>query len=154
DQIRRKYRRNVHGYDLLDRPCQQLRVQAVANLSLSVGETVLDLGCGTGLSFALLEQHAGAPGRILGVDLSPDMLARAQAKILRHSWRNITLIEANAEEVALAPSSVDAVLCFYTHDILTSAQAVERAIAALRPGGRFVATGGKRATGVGRSLLM
>lgn len=153
EQIRQKYRRNVHGYDLLDRPFHQLRVQAVASLSLSLGSIVLDLGCGTGLSFALLEQYIGEQGRILGVDVSPDMLARARAKILRHAWSNITLIEANAEEVELEPESVDAVLCFYTHDLLTSQQAMERAIQALRPGGRFVAVGAKRATGVGGSML-
>jgi hypothetical protein len=63
------------------------------------------------------------------------------------------LLEANAEEVDLAPESVDAVLSFYTHDIMSSRRAVERAVRALRPGGRVVASG-SRLVGDGRGRLV
>lgn len=154
EQIKRKYRRNARFYDpLLERPMRRTRERAIAALALRPGETVLDFGCGTGLSFPLLQEAVGLQGHIIGVELSPDMLARAREKVKRHSWTNLTLIEANAEEVNVPPGSVDAVLCFYTHDIMNSRPALERAAGALRPGGRIVAAGGKQARGVRGVLL-
>ena len=153
ERIKKKYRRNARFYDLPEGSLGSLRAEAVSRLALKPGQVVLDFGCGTGLSFALLEQAVGRNGRIVGVELSPDMLARARGKVASHGWMNLTLIEANAEEVDLPPESVDAVLCFFTHDIMNSRRAVERAVSALRLGGRFVVAGGKRANGW-RGLLV
>lgn len=156
EHVKQKYRRNARFYDLLVRPLplfERLRQRAVARLDLRPGETVVDLGCGTGLSFELLERGVGPSGRIIGVELTPEMLAKAREKVARHGWSNVTLIEANAEEATLEPDSVDAVLCCLTNDIMHSKAAVERAARALRPGGRFVATGVKLAGGLQGRLL-
>jgi ubiquinone/menaquinone biosynthesis C-methylase UbiE len=156
EHIKLKYRRNARFYDLLVRPLplfERLRQKAVARLNLRPGETVVDLGCGTGLSFESLERGVGPQGRIIGVEITPEMLAKAREKVARHGWSNVTLIEANAEEVDLEPGSVDAVLCCLTNDIMHSKAAVERAARALRPGGRFVATGVKLASGLHGRLL-
>ena len=155
-RINTKYRRNARFYDLLVRPLplfEQLRQRAVDRLGPRPGETVVDLGCGTGLSFELLERGVGPQGRIIGVEITPEMLAKAREKVARHGWSNVTLIEANAEEVDLEPGSVDAVLCCLTNDIMHSKAAVARAVRALRPGGRFVATGVKLAGGRRGRLL-
>lgn len=153
-RIRRKYRWNALIYDAaVRRPTAGLRALAVERLALRGGATVLDFGCGTGLSFDLLERAVGGDGRILAVDVSPDMLATAREKIAANGWRNIETIEANVEDVPLGAESVDAVLCFYTHDIMSSPQALEVALAALRPGGRFVAAGAKLARGLRGVLL-
>jgi ubiquinone/menaquinone biosynthesis C-methylase UbiE len=143
--VQKKYRLNSYYYDFVTQAFAPIRSRAIAQLGLTVGETVLDFGCGTGLSFALLEQAVGPEGRIIGVELSPAMLAKAKQKVAEHDWENITLIEANAEKVDLSPESVDAVLSFYTHDIMASRQAVERAIRALLPGGPFVIAGSRLA---------
>src|SRR3972149_6009486 len=151
ERIKQKYRRNARFYDLLVRPLplfERLRRKAVARLGLRPGETVVDLGCGTGLSFELLERGVGRQGRIIGVEITPEMLAKAREKVARHGWSNVTLIEASAEEVDLEPDSVDAVLCCLTNDIMHSRAAVKRAVRSLRPGGRFVATGVKLAAGM------
>ena len=156
ERIKLKYRRNARFYDLLVRPLPlfgRLRAKAVARLGLRPGETVVDLGCGTGLSFELLERGVGSQGRIIGVEITPEMLGKAREKVARHGWTNITLIESNAEDVDLEPDSVDAVLCCLTNDIMHSKAAVERSLRALRPGGRFVATGVKLAGGVRGALL-
>ncbi len=153
EQIKRKYRRNARFYDLLGGGVPGLRARAIARMDLRPGEVVLDFGCGTGLSLDLLEQAIGPQGRIIGVELSPDMLARAREKIERHAWTNVALLEANAEEVDLQSASVDAVLFFATHDIMNSKRAIERAVRALRPGGRFVAAGAKRASGLHGLLI-
>ena len=153
DLVRRKYRRNARLYDLVRVPTARVRDIAVGRLSLRPGDTVLDFGCGTGLSFELLERTVGPTGRIIGVDVSPDMLAKAREKVAAYGWSNVTLIESNVEEVLLEPESVDAVLCFYTHDIVCSDRALQVAIRALRTGGRFVAAGVKLANGI-RGLLL
>lgn len=152
-QIKQKYRRNARFYDVIERPFRRFRERALDRLNLRPGEAALDFGCGTGLSFDLLEQAVGPQGHIIGVELSPDMLMRARQKIDSHGWTNITLIEGNAEEVDLAPESVDAVLCYYTHDIMHSERALARAVNALRPGGRFVTAGAKRASGLAGLLI-
>ena len=147
-RVKRKYKFNAPWYDaMVSLPTLRVRRKAVQRLALEPGDVVLDFGCGTGLSFKYLERAVGPRGRIIGVELSPDMLAKARGKVERQGWDNITLIEGNAEEVDL-PGPVDRVLCFYTHDIMNSPPAVERALGALRPGGLFVAAGIKRAKGL------
>lgn len=153
DAIKRKYKRNAVYYNMVDRPLRRVRERAVAKLDLRPGSSVLDFGCGTGLSFGMLQRALGREGRIIGVDASPDMLAHAQRLVAHHGWTNVRLVEANAEGVALDPESVDAVLCFYTHDIMQSDAALETAAAALRQGGRFVAAGAKRTSEL-RALLL
>lgn len=148
ERAKRKYRFNARWYGrAFWIPNRGIREKAIPQLLLQPGDTVLDFGCGTGASFKSLEKAVGPKGRIIGVDLSPDMLAQAQGKMERYGWTNITFIEGNAAEVDL-PGPVDAVLSFYTHDIMNSPPAVDRALGALRPGGRFVAAGIKKAKGV------
>lgn len=153
EMVKRKYQRNAYYYDFVTQVFSRIRSRAIAQLKLKAGETVLDFGCGTGLSFDLIEQSIGPQGRIIGVELSPAMLAKAREKIAGHNWENVTLIEANAEEVDLIPESVNAVLSFYTHDIMSSRRAVERSFKALRPGGIFVAAG-SRLVGGARGWLI
>jgi ubiquinone/menaquinone biosynthesis C-methylase UbiE len=115
-------------------------------LSLAAGAVVLDLGCGTGQSFALFEQCIGPEGRIIGVDLTAEMLARAQEKVRRNRWQNVTLLEANAEDLALLPESIDALHCFDVHDLIMSRRAMTLAVQVLRHGGRIVVAGPKQAS--------
>jgi len=152
--VKRKYRWNALVYDAVSRrPTAGLRAAAVARLTLRRGDAVLDFGCGTGLSFALLEGVVGDSGRIVGVDVSPDMLAVARAHVAANGWRNLEIVEASADDAPVASASVDGVLCFYTHDIMRPPSAVDTALRALRPGGRFVAAGAKLMGGLRGALL-
>ena len=146
EEIKGRYRKHATSYDTARRASDWLRPLAIARLGLKSGETVLDLGCGTGLSFELLQQGVGPEGRIIGVELSPDMLAVARGKVVEQGWTNVTLIEGSVEEAAL-PKLVDAVLTFFTPEIAISDQAMSKALAALGPEGRLVAAGVKRAEG-------
>lgn len=148
ERVKKSFGRIARFYDLIGRFSASTGARAIARAELRPGETVLDLGCGTGLSFDLLERAVGPQGHIIGVELSPEMLAQARKRIAGHGWTNVTLIEANAEEVDLGPGSVDVVVSIYTNDIMHSRAAVERAVQALRPSGRFVAAGVKRARGL------
>ena len=144
ERSRQRYRWLALIYDQLRRPwTEEARARAVDLLALAPGDTVLDLGCGTGLSMPLIQSSIGPQGRLIAVDASAHMLARARRLVEARGWRNVTLIQADAAEMTL-PGTVDAVLCFFTHDIMSSDRAMARAVAHLAPGGRMVAAGAKR----------
>ncbi len=119
-----------------------LRNRLIAQLHLQPGDVVVDVGCGTGLSFPLLEKGIGPGGRLLGVELSPDMLAKARERVAANGWENVTLIEAPAEEARL-PVEADAVLFCLGHDIIRSPKAIANLLGQLKEGGRVVAGGTK-----------
>ena len=139
-----RYRAHAPGYDDSAARTMPLRRRTVAKLELRPGETVLDVACGTGLSFPLLREGVGETGRVVGVELSPDMLALARERCVREGWRNVTLIES-AMETADLQGPVDAILFNFTHDVLRSPAALERILAAARPGTRVAVAGMKLA---------
>jgi ubiquinone/menaquinone biosynthesis C-methylase UbiE len=137
-----KYRALAPIYDRWTAPSAPYRRRAVKLLSLTPGESVLDVACGTGVNFSLLERCVGPAGRIVGVDVSPDMLVRARERAERAGWNNVTLIEGKVEEAELG-GPFDAAVFSLTHDVLQSKAAVERVVGSLRPGGRVSAFGAK-----------
>ncbi|MCA3237505.1 MAG: class I SAM-dependent methyltransferase [Curvibacter sp.] len=134
------YSWRASGYELQLAPYEFIRRMAINHLALRPGQCVLDLGCGTGMSFPLLREAVGPSGRVVAVDQSPEMLALARLRCERAGWDNVALQCAAAEE-ALLPRKADAALLHFTHDILQSPQAVDHLLRHLRPGARIVATG-------------
>lgn len=111
---------------------------AVDSLELRPGTVVLDLGCGTGNGFPALRAAVGETGRIVGIDVSPKMLARAQARIDDNGWTNIELREVDASAVDLEAGRYDAALASLSLSTVPDlAAAVDRVHTALRPGGRL-----------------
>jgi len=135
-----QYRLRAKVYDHELAAFEPIRRRAIDCLQLQPGDTVLDVGCGTGLSFELLRQGVGARGRIIGVEQSPDMIAIAEERAAAHGWRNVTLLQASAE-AATTKMLADAALFHFTHDILTSAPAIANLVRQLKPGARLVAAG-------------
>ena len=111
-------------------------------LAPASGSVVLDVGCGTGLNFAGLQEAIGPRGRLIAIDLSSDMLARAHERVQRHGWQNVTLLEAAGQDAAV-PVAADAALLSAVHDILRSPAALANVVSHVRPGGRVVAAGPK-----------
>lgn len=139
-----KYKRLAATYDRLAPLTRGLRERAVRRLELSGGETVLDVGCGTGLTFAALVRGVGRSGRVIGIEVSPEMLAVARRRVLDNGWANVSLIEAPAE-TAEPGVNADAAIFVLVHDITQSAAAIENVASHLKTGARVVATGAKRA---------
>jgi len=133
-----QYRRRARFYDLELALIEPVRRRAVDALGLTGGETVLDVGCGTGLSFELLEARIGREGRIIGIEQSSDMLEHARERAAQ--WGNITLINSPVEEAEI-PALADGAIFHFTHDILRTPAAVANVIRNLKPGARIVASG-------------
>jgi len=140
DAALEQYRRRANVYDLELALFEPVRREAVRLLALQRGETVFDLGCGTGLSLPLLRRAVGPKGRVVGVEQSPEMLDRASRRVVEHRWTNVELIGAPVETAEL-PGAADAALFHFTHDVLQRPEAVASAVAHLRSGARVVATG-------------
>ncbi len=135
-----QYRRRASVYDLELAAFEPIRRRAIAELELRPGQTVLDVGCGTGLSFEPIESAIGVKGRLIGIEQSPDMMERARHRVSRMGWRNVTLICAPVEEAKIAQAA-DAALLFFTHDVLRCPEAVDVIVKHLKSHARLVAAG-------------
>jgi ubiquinone/menaquinone biosynthesis C-methylase UbiE len=138
------YRKKAKHYDVTSRlypvpgyPHRAQRLRAVESLGLRAGDTVIDIACGTGLNFALIEKLIGPDGRIVGVDLTDAMLAHAQDRIAANGWSNISLVQSDAAEFDF-PVEVNAILSTYAMtQVPECAEVIARGAAALCGGGRW-----------------
>lgn len=137
-----RYRRLAAGYDRATRRAAPVRARAVAALDLHPGQTVLDVACGTGVCLPLLVDKVGASGRVVGVELSPDMLALAQRRVEAAGWTNVTLIHASMASVTL-PVRWDAALFHFTQDVLQSPAALANIFSQAADGARVALAGTK-----------
>jgi len=138
----RRYRRRAAGYDASARATMPLRERTIALLQLRPGQTVLDVGAGTGLSYALLRQGVGEQGTLLAFEQSPEMFEQARARVLREGWHNVWHSCAAAEAVKL-PEPADAVLFNYVHDISRTPAAVDNIMRQVKPGAQVALAGMK-----------
>jgi ubiquinone/menaquinone biosynthesis C-methylase UbiE len=107
------YRRRAKGYDASGiGALQAWRRKAVQRLDLRRGDVVVDVGCGTGLNFALLREAVGPEGRIIGVDLTDAMLDQARRRVAQHGWTNVELVQSDAAQYEF-PAQVDGLLATF-----------------------------------------
>jgi ubiquinone/menaquinone biosynthesis C-methylase UbiE len=136
----RQYRSRARIYDLELFLFEPVRQRSIELLRLKNGDRVLDVGCGTGLSFTALENLVGVDGSIVGIEQSPEMLERARARADDNNWRNVEFVSASVEDAAI-PFAADAALFHFTHDIMRTPKAVANVVSHLKPSARVVAAG-------------
>lgn len=136
------YGRDAAHYDLRTGPFARYRRRVVDLLPLERDDVVLDVGCGTGLCFAQLQERIGPGGTIVGVDAAPDMLALASERVAAAGWTNVVLIESAVQDADLPGGAHHALFCA-VHDVLQSPAALDRVLGHLRPGAGVAAGGGK-----------
>ena len=116
----------------------QARSALLAAASLTAGERVLDVACGTGLVSFDAARAIGPQGQVLGIDLSGKMVDAARQRAVRSRLENVRFARMDAEALGVQAGTFDVALCalglMYMPD---PAQAVREMLRVLRPGGRL-----------------
>lgn len=135
-----KYQGLAHRYDRSVAIADSVRAAAIDALDFTSRPVVIDVACGTGLSFAgLIERGAR---EVIAIEQSLEMLALARRRVTEAGWSNVCLIQS-AVEAAPIPKVADAALFVLTHDVLRSPEAIANVCSHLRPGASVVTAGTK-----------
>jgi len=122
------------------------RRKVVKSLQLEPGQTVLDLGCGSGLNFELIMEGIGSQGKLIGVDFSIKMLKLAQKTIDQHGWKNVYLLQQDARQLNINELNIhsnsgiriDRVLCTLGFSVFPNWENVfEKSYSLLERNGRY-----------------
>lgn len=109
--------------------------QVIAALDIPRGAKVLEVGAGTGTSFPAYPSHC----EVTGIDLAPDMLARAQGKIRENGWGHLRVIKMDALNLDFPDDSFDYVMAFHVVTVVPDPiRMIEEAKRVCRTGGRIV----------------
>ncbi len=94
------------------------RSTLIRNLNISAGSSVLDMACGTGLNFLLLQKTIGPAGRIVGVDNSEKTVNLARNRIAKHNWENMSIYKLDGPDFC-QERLFDAALCTFAIEIIS-----------------------------------
>jgi arsenite methyltransferase len=103
------------------------------------GEAVLDLGCGAGVDTIIAAMLTGPSGAVTGIDLVPEMLAKARENARMAGVNNVLLRESSAEQLPFPDDSFDAVISNGVLNLVVDKiKALDEIFRVLKPGGRFL----------------
>ncbi len=150
----RKYAENydlaVKFYRLLGLKIGKYRKMTVDSLELSKGDTVVELGCGTGLNFPLVLDKIGPEGKLIGVDITDKMLVQARKRATENGWNNVELVQSDFAEYQF-PNGLDGI--YETGALQYSKEfdkIIKRGHEALKPGKSFAVFDFKMSQGPAR----
>lgn len=132
----KNYNFTVQLYHLLGFRIGSYREQAIESLHLKAGDTVVDVGCGTGANFPMLQERVGRNGKIIGVDFTDAMPAKARDRVERSQWRNVELVQSDVASYQF-PDRVDGVVSTFAIIYVPEFDDV------IRNGSRSLVTGGR-----------
>jgi len=113
----------------------------VRHAALRAGETALDLGCGAGIDTLLAARAVGPTGRVIGLDMTPQMVDRARRNAASGGLANIEIRKGLIEEIPLPDASVDVVVSNGVLNLSTrKSRVLAESFRVLRPGGRISIT--------------
>lgn len=122
-----------------EREAEEAPSKAIPALNIRPGQTVADIGAGSGYYTLRLAAAVGARGRVYATDIQPEMLALIKTKIDRASVTNVDLILGTETDAHLPPASIDLALMVDVYHELAQPHVFLRALRrALRPDGRLV----------------
>jgi len=111
----------------------------ISNAGLRPGETVLDLGSGAGIDALLAARVVGPTGTVVGVDMTTDMIAKAQRNAATAAVSNVEFRLGEIEHLPLADQTIDVIISNCVINLSPDkAQVLREAFRVLKPGGRFV----------------
>lgn len=102
------------------------------------GDTVLDLGSGAGNDCFVARHETGPDGRVIGVDFTPEMIAKARANAVKMGFANVEFREGDIEQLPLSDAMVDVVVSNCVLNLVPDKkQAFNEILRVLKPGGHF-----------------
>ncbi|MBI2140464.1 methyltransferase domain-containing protein [Candidatus Woesearchaeota archaeon] len=123
----------------------RLRKKSVRKIGLAPGDTVLDIGCGTGLNFPHIMEKIGASGKIVGIDCCKEMLFNAKKLALKKKWKNVKLVLGDATLAGFPKGTFDgAIATISLSAIPDHLKALAHAVHSLKRGKNIVITDGKK----------